>query len=98
MENNNYLSSTFSFISSITQNGDYENKDDIINFLFNQYFLQVNQNKMKNLFNKMGLEDKYIFIDMTKVYFFDYNDGYYVKKFLNFDAYTSLHAEMIKKQ
>jgi hypothetical protein len=52
---------------------------------------------MKNLFNKMGLEDKYIFIDMTKVYFFDYNDGYYVKKFLNFDAYTSLHAEMIKK-
>ena len=57
----------------------------------------INQNKMKNLFNKMGLEDKYIFIDMTKVYFFDYNDGYYVKKFLNFDAYTSLHAEMIKK-
>lgn len=98
MKNSNYLSSAFSLASSIAHNTETEDKNGIVNFLFNEYFLQVNQDKMCELFDRMGLENKYVFIDMTKIYFFNHCDGYYVKKFLNFDAYTSFHAELIEKQ
>lgn len=98
MRNDNYLSPELSLASSIINDSEVEEKNGIINFLFNEYCLQVNQYKTAEILDKMGLENKYVFIDMTKIYFFNHYDGYYVKRFLNFDAYTSFHAEQIKKQ